>query len=298
MPRGSANVSTLWTPTKATGTLAAYNGATPNAYFGPTSSLASNIDRGYETNQVNTSGTLDLSLSNSAFLSVRGGFFHDRFSDTGISQTTSYTYQTPTTPVDTLLPASLRGGVGTSNLPRAQITDFDTTKRSTVNMDYNHVFNGGGLHTLKTGYGFQRTLNDINSYYPGGYVFIFWDRPYVFGGATRGRGSLGYYEVNDRRITNMAGSNIHSLYVQDQWAVSDRLTLNLGLRTEDEKVPTFRPEFLETAIHFTFKDKLAPRLGAAYDLHGDGRVKLYGSWGLYYDWTKYELPRGSFGAET
>ena len=30
---------------------------------------------------------------------------------------------------------------------------------------------------------------------------------------------------------------------------------------------------------------------------GDGRLKVFGSWGLYYDWTKYELPRGSFGAE-
>ena len=80
--------------------------------------------------------------------------------------------------------------------------------------------------------------------------------------------------------------------------MNNRLTLNLGLRTEDEKVPTFRPEFLETAFHFTFADKLAPRLGAAYDVWGDGRLKLFGSWGLYYDWTKYELPRGSFGAET
>jgi hypothetical protein len=25
---------------------------------------------------------------------------------------------------------------------------------------------------------------------------------------------------------------------------------------------------------------------------------VFGSWGMYYDWTKYELPRGSFGAET
>jgi hypothetical protein len=46
------------------------------------------------------------------------------------------------------------------------------------------------------------------------------------------------------------------------------------------------------------KDKLAPRLGAAYDVFGNGRMKVFGSWGLYYDWTKYELPRGSFGAET
>jgi hypothetical protein len=298
MRRGSATLSTLWTPTSATGTHQGYTGATANAYVGPGSSLEGNINRGYETNQVNTSGTFDFSLSNTSFLSFRGGYFHDRYSDTGIPLTTTYTYQTPTTPIDALLPPSLRGGIGTSNLVRAQITDFDTTRRTNFNVDYNHVFNGGGLHTLKGGYGFQHVVNDINSFYPGGYVFLFWDRAFSFGGQTQGRGTYGYYEVNDRRITNEAGSDIQSLYIQDQWTVGNRLTLNLGLRTEDEKVPTFRPDVLKTAFHFTFADKLAPRLGAAYDLWGDGRLKLFGSWGLYYDWTKYELPRGSFGAET
>ena len=43
---------------------------------------------------------------------------------------------------------------------------------------------------------------------------------------------------------------------------------------------------------------MAPRLGAAYDVWGDGRAKVFASWGRYYDWTKYESPRGSFGAET
>jgi hypothetical protein len=298
MRRGSATLSALWTPTKATGTHQGYSGATPNSYVGAGTSLEGNLTRGYETNQVNTSGTFDFSLSNASFLSFRGGIFHDRFSDTGIPLTTSYTYQSPTTPIDALLPASLRGGTGTANIVRAQITDFDTTKRSNFNADYNHVFNGAGLHTLKGGYGFQHVVNDINSFYPGGYVFLFWNNSFAFGGQNLGRGTYGYYEVNDRRITNKAGSNIQSLYIQDQWTVSDRLTLSLGLRTEDEKVPTFRPEFLETAFHFNFKDKLAPRLGAAYDMWGDGRLKLFGSWGMYYDWTKYELPRGSFGAET
>jgi hypothetical protein len=298
MRRGSATWSALWTPTRAEGTQLAFNGAAPDEYIGTVESLRPNIGRGYEVNQVNTSGTLDLSLTNSSFLSLRGGIFHDRFTDTGIPLVTSYTYQTPTTPLDASLPESLSGGIGTSNTPRAQITEFDTTKRRTFNVDYNHMFTGGGLHTLKSGWGFQRTTNDINSFYPGGYVFVFWDRTFTFGGAPRGRGTYGYYEVNDRRITNRAGSNIHSLYIQDQWSVNDRLTLNLGLRTEDERVPTFRPDVLENAIEFSFKDKLAPRLGAAYDLWGDGRMKLYGSWGLYYDWTKYELPRGSFGAET
>ena len=124
---------------------------------------------------------------------------------------------------------------------------------------------------MKGGYGFQRTVNDIDSLYPGGYV------EHLLGQLVRvrrrqhaARGTYGYYEVNDRRITNKAGNNIHSLYVQDQWTVGNRLTLNLGLRTENEKVPTFRPDYLETAFQFGFGDKLAPRLGAAYDLKGDG----------------------------
>ena len=41
-----------------------------------------------------------------------------------------------------------------------------------------------------------------------------------------------------------------------------RLTLNLGLRTENEKIPTFRPDIAQYAFQFGFADKLAPRLGA------------------------------------
>src|SRR4029453_15075524 len=89
-----------------------------------------------------------------------------------------------------------------------------------------------------------------------------------------------------------------SLYVQDQWQVSPRLTVNVGVRTEDEKLPTFRPDILKYAFHFTMRQKLAPRLGAAYDLRGDGKIKIFGSWGRYFDYTKYELARGSFGGDT
>lgn len=295
--RLTVNWSTLWTPTTQTGSLFGYTGATANANTSTMSSYDVNRTRGFETNQVNTSGTADFSLSSSAFVTVRGGYFHDRYSDTGIPNVTNVRYGNSTASIDALLPAAVRGLAGRENTPRAQITEFDTTKRSTFNVDYNHAFQFGGFHTLKGGYGFQRTVNDINSLYPGGYVNVFWNSAFNFGGTAR-RGTYGYYEVNDRRILNQAGNNIHALYIQDQWSAGNRLTLSLGLRTENEKVPTFRPDYLKNAFEFSFAEKLAPRLGAAYDVWGDGRMKVFGSWGLYYDWTKYELPRGSFGAET
>jgi hypothetical protein len=296
--RLTANWSTLWTPTRSKGSVFGYTGPTANSYNSSISSFEPNRGRGYEINQVNTSGTADLRLGQSSYLSFRGGYFHDRYSDTGTVQTTNFRYGAPT-PSTLGIPAALQGPGGFENTPRAQITDFDTTKRMNFNADYNRVFNAAGFHTLKGGYGVQHVVNDINSYYPGGYVDVLWDRSFTFGGETTGRGTYGYYAVNDRRITNKAGSDIHSLYVQDQWSIGRRLTLNLGLRTENENIPDFRPEADgRAAIKFSFADKLAPRLGAAFDVFGDGRMKVFGSWGLYYDWTKYELPRGSFGAET
>ena len=84
--------------------------------------------------------------------------------------------------------------------------------------------------------------------------------------------------------------------MQDQWSINN-LTLNLGLRTEREVIPSFRKDIKAEGFKFNFGDKLAPRLGLSYDVHGDGRFKVYGNWGRYFDWTKYELSRGGFGGD-
>ena len=72
-----------------------------------------------------------------------------------------------------------------------------------------------------------------------------------------------------------------------------------GPRTENESVPSFSadPSIPSTAIEWSFGDKLAPRAGFAYDLKGDGKTKLNGSWGIFYDIFKLELPLGSFGGQ-
>ncbi|MEO5820264.1 MAG: TonB-dependent receptor [Vicinamibacteraceae bacterium] len=294
--RVTASGSALFTPTTSEGTLPNYNGSGENVITSSQAANSVNLQRGFEQTQTNASGNVDIVLSNSSFLSARGGVFHDNYNDTGIPNTTNFTYATSSAGLAGI-PANLQGPIGTQNTPRALIVEKDATDRQFFNLDYNNAFHAGGYHTLKAGFGYQNTVNDANQAYPGGYVDISFNRDFVApNGSNQGRGTYGFYAVNNRGVQGEAGANILSLYVQDQWTLGDRLTLNVGLRAEDETVPSFRDGI--DAMSFSWKDKIAPRLGAAYDVRGDGKFKIYGSWGRYYDWTKYELPRGSYGGDT
>ena len=104
---------------------------------------------------------------------MRGGYFSDNYQDTGISTTTSYTYQQPAFAPN--IPANLQGPIGTTNTPRTIINNFDTTKRGFVKLDYNHVFTARGTHDFKGGFGFRHSSNDVDVAYPGGYVYIYWN---------------------------------------------------------------------------------------------------------------------------
>src|SRR6185369_8610261 len=98
----------------------------------------------------NVGGNVNVLLGRANYFSVRGGSFFDKYQDTGIPATTSYTYQTPTTGVAGI-PASLQGGQFTTNTPRAQITNRDITKQAFIQLDYNHAFNAVGAHLVKGG---------------------------------------------------------------------------------------------------------------------------------------------------
>ena len=184
----------------------------------------------------------------------------------------------------------------TQNTPAVQIVDRDTTKQTYFQADYNASFSASGFHTLKVGAGIRHNANDVDQRYPGGRVQLWWDSAVTstVPGVGTNRGTYGYYAVDDLGTFGEASANIGHFYVQDQWSLG-RLTLNLGLRMENEKIPAFREK--DVAIQFGWGDKIAPRIGAVYDVHGDGRMKVFGSYGRYYDWTKYELARGTFGGD-
>ena len=295
--RVNAYFGALLTPTTSTGTLPAYNGIGPQILSASKASNQVNLERGYETNQRSLTGNMDITVSNTTFLSVKVGHFYDNYKDTGVPLTTSYLYRTPcTATMVPACPAQFLGATNTQNTPPVQITDFDTTKQTYFQADYNATFEAGGYHTLKVGAGLRHNANAVDQRYPGGRVEIFWDQTYqsAVPGVGASRGLYGYYTVDDLGTFGEAAANISHIYAQDQWSLG-RLTLNLGLRLEDEKIPAYREK--DVAIEFGWGEKIAPRLGAAYDMFGDGRMKLFGSYGRYYDWTKYELARGTFGGD-
>ncbi len=177
--------------------------------------------------------------------------------------------------------------------------NYDVSTRTTFDADASFVgINAGGRHNFKFGFQWNRLFNTVDQgYAPLGIVQLFYGRPITgLTGQAATAGNLGSGFMQRFGTIGEASSTNKGLFAQDSWQIMRRLTLNIGVRIENEIVPNFGTTGSQ-AIEFGWGDKIAPRFGAAYDLTGDGKTKLFGSYGWFYDRFKYELPRGSFGGD-
>jgi hypothetical protein len=287
----------LWTPTKSLGRLPAYD-YYGNQSTGTLESTAPNKVQGFFQPQSSYTGQIDFTPTPTSLLTIRAGRFWDDFKSTGIPSVSSIQYTNSAENLPFSIPAALQQPALFTTTPRVQNTFFDVTARTYVQVDASKFATFWGQHNIKGGWGLSKTVNKVRENYPGGgYISINWDQTYLSPNIGSDRGTYGYYTVNDIGVEGSTGGTMHNLYIQDQWRILPRLTLTLGLRTENEVVPSFRRELKDFAFKFGFQDKLAPRVGASLDVFGDGRMKVYGSWGRYFDWVKYELARGTFGGD-
>jgi hypothetical protein len=253
------------------------------------------------------SGNLDWVATPTLFFGVRGGYYNSDRHDTNVTNEPRYVFQSTNIGLAGV-PVSLQRVSGFSSFPAAAFngTVRDQQTRANFQADGTVYAKAGGEHQIKFGAQIDRVGNNVLAGEVRNRVNVFWDTD-LPSGVPLTRGQFGYYTVRSNAVDQKKGfvtegdistTNI-GLFIQDSWTVGNRLTINAGIRTEREKVPTYTtgsdiPEF---GIEFGFADKFAPRIGAAYDLKGDGRTKLFGNWGVFYDIFKLELPRGSFGGD-
>ena len=82
-------------------------------------------------------------------------------------------------------------------------------------------------------------------------------------------------------------SDDYALFASDQWQLTPRLTLSLGLRYEYEQLPNtnaalVNPDIPQSSALPHDKNNFGPRIGIAWDLTGGGHTILRAGVGTYY----------------
>jgi hypothetical protein len=251
-------------------------------------------------------GNLDWVTSPRLFFGIKGGYRFADTNDTNVTELPRLIFSTGNNLSFPEVPASLQRSSGFQNIPSNNKITRDQQTRVYFQADGTLYGNAGGAHQVKFGVQYDRLGNNVLSGESANLIRLRWNTPLVSSDPTT-RGVYGHYQVRSNGVAPKQGlitegdihMNVMGLFIQDAWTINNKLTVNLGLRTEQEKVPTYTtgadiPAF---GLEFPFSEKIAPRIGFAYDIKGDGQWKAFGSWGVFYDIFKLELPRGSFGGD-
>ena len=113
-------------------------------------------------------------------------------------------------------------------------------------------------------------------------------------------GTYGVVNINDDGTAGTATGVNHGLDAQDAWTLGHGITINAGLRIEREYLPAENQpasQKITQPINFGWGDKIAPRIGAAWDVFKNGKMKVFGGYGEYYDQMKLNVAISSYGGQ-
>ena len=274
---------------------------------------------------------LDYTASSTIVLTSRFGYFFENYHDFGYPTTGAidlfFGSGVGGTDVNGApLPSDLQEPNGYFNQPNSQTyTLYNADKRTQFDQDVAFYKSGWfGTHNFKFGYHLNKSNNNIYQRWPAPAIQVFPGSTESYspagdtgaancatlaatvglGTATAANGGncsgqYGYVIVWDYGTKGQATSYANAFYGEDSWNFGNGLTINYGLRVEKENVPSENNAagLPSSPIQFGWNDKLAPRVGFAWDPRKDGKQKLFGSYGSFTDEMKLNVAIGSFGGQ-
>jgi hypothetical protein len=299
-------------------------GDSANGLYNPNSSIAPSTyshNLGYTAPNSTTNVGVDYSLRPNLILTGRFGYYFENYHDFGFPTTGNLTswFTNGVGGTDVFgapLPASLQEPNGFVNLASTNSFTVRNANKA-IQTDVNAAwFKSGwkGTHNFKFGYQLNRLNNEVAQHYnvPVVEYYVGKNASYTplgpvgqancapliaeFGQCS---GQYGYINIQDLGSEGNATSFNHSFFAQDSWSIARGLTINLGVRVEKEYLPAEnQPEGgITRPIDFGWGQKVAPRIGVAWDPTGRGKMKIFGGYGQFYDQMKLNLAISSFGGQ-
>jgi hypothetical protein len=171
-----------------------------------------------------------------------------------------------------------------------------------------------GAHSVKSGFDINYVHEDLINLFQGAGIYAYPNinaiasdcpigasgcTPLIQGAATDLRHYTSYNQAFDLRGAGFAGdisfpTTDYNVFVQDNWRLSNQITLNLGVRWEYQKFPqptetetkgvkfTGNPAYPATVTFNQDKNNFGPRVGFTYDINGSHTTVVRGGWGIYY----------------
>jgi hypothetical protein len=276
-------------------------GTLPSRLGNTTNTNPDNYLNGIEGDRETYSVTADFTATNNLVFSARGGYYMTDYRSTGVPffpiiHQFSTAGDDPRTAFPSLPAATPPRGFSSDTLITGA-TARDEYERTSFGADGTWFLNAGGQHAIKLGFQTEEIQNDVQQGYNADRILYYWNRSLTTTTGDRVRGEYGYFRLLNISTLGVASTNNDAIFLQDSWSVRPNVTLNIGVRAENERIPNYGDVGPDPAMEFKYGDKIAPRLGFAWDPSNNGMWKIYGSAGTYYDVMKYELPRGSFGGD-
>ncbi|HEX4155241.1 MAG TPA: TonB-dependent receptor, partial [Acidobacteriaceae bacterium] len=291
----------------------------------PVSSFAHSL--GYTAPNTTVNAGADITITPHLVSTSRFGYYFENYHDFGYpSGGGVFVWQdngTGATDANgNALPANLAQPNGTQTGALDNLTAYNANKAIEISQDISwYKSTSFGTHNFKFGYQMNRDSNTISQVYNEPYIQISvgdggeaayspqtptgvancapFEAMYPTAGC---QGLYGFVTLYDYGTGGSAISYNHSIYGQDSWTIGRGVTIDAGVRVEHEFLPGeiegYSPAVVPPdPINFGWKQKIAPRIGVAWDVFRNGKMKVFGSYGVFNDQMKLNLAISSFGGQ-